>query len=132
MFLLNDKQVVSRFDKFSFWDSYGTVITIVATIFAIVALIVILYIIGDREEKRKNRLVDYDGQKVDSLSLVTVTLTSYQKITLKKGDTFFAPIPQRDNYEFAGWFYDSAFSKPYLNKRIKTDLVLYPKWIKSS
>ena len=58
--------------------------------------------------------------------------STFQFVQLIKGDVYIAPLCEKDGYDFAGWYYDTAFTKPYYNRPIKTDITLYQKWVKHS
>ena len=135
MFLFSDEggKIISRLEgKGSFWSQYGTLIIIAIVVLTLVSLFVILYLVGRHEENKKARTVIHNGEEVDSALLVRVTMIGHEVVTLFKDEVFIAPLVERDNYDFAGWFYDTAFTKPYYNRKVKSDIVLYPKWIKSS
>lgn len=125
--------IPSRFEtSMTFWDKYGTIITFALPIIAIIALFIILWVLGHREEQRKQNETELNGKIVDERQIITVTLVNYETISCLKGERFIAPLPERDGYDFAGWFYDASFTKPYINRKIRNDLLLYPRWIKSS
>lgn len=135
MFLFSDEsgKVISRIESNqTFWDKYGDIVIVSCTVLFLILLFTFMYFNGKRREAKKERMVERDGEEVDSAKLVYVTLIGHDEIELMKGELFIAPIVERENYDFAGWYYDTAFSKPYLNTKIRCDLTLYPKWIKSS
>ena len=51
--------------------------------------------------------------------------------TLTYGSTLAVPIPERDGFSFAGWYWDTACTIPLKpEQKIKKDCTLYAKWNK--
>ena len=126
-------EVVNRIlGKETFWEKNGGMIIFITIAVLAAVAIVFLGIFKIQKDNREERLVDFAGTQVDYERLVTITLTGHTAVTQLKGELFEAPLLAKDGYEFLGWFYDTAFTKPYYNRPIKSDLILYPKWRKQS
>ena len=82
--------------------------------------------------------------KLPSIEYGTVTFLNYDNsvyetviVEKRAGDTPIYPIPDRNGYTFAGWYYDSGFkqefymSQQHVYREQYEDVVLYPKWIKN-
>ena len=93
---------------------------------------IVYHLCKKAKERREERSIIFQGKKIDSLKLRTITLVDFDSVKVIKGDTFVASFPKKEGYSFGGWFYDSACTDPYKNAVIKKDMTLYPKWIKSS
>ena len=122
----------SHIPQKTFWEEWGVGIILSCVVVIVIAGAMIGMFFLDRFQQREKEFVDCNGQLVDKKKVCSITLISHESISWKKGALFIAPVPTRDGYSFEGWFYDSAFSKPYINKRVKNDLTLYPKWLKHS
>ena len=137
-FLAEDGKVVSSIsqkDLFAWsWDAWGWPIVFWAVMLLIFSVILFFKIRKKRRAARVARMTTIKGriEKVDSKLIRTVTLVGQETIELLKGETFLVTIPERKGYDFGGWFYDSACTEPYKTTAIKKDIVLYPKWTKSS
>ena len=56
--------------------------------------------------------------------------TVVESVKVKRGETVSEPTTTRDGYKFAGWFTDSALTKPYdFSTPVKSSLHLYAKWV---
>lgn len=119
-------------DSGSSWNDWYTVAIIVGVIFVIVALVFLANYFIVRRTIKLSRMIEFKGKRVDPESLVTVTMIGNTAETLTKGEIFVAPLIEKEGCEFAGWFLDTACTKPYFNRPIKTDITLYPKWVKHS
>lgn len=136
-FLAEDGKVVSSILKpkhwslEEIWDAFGWPIVFWLVFLSTISLILFFKI---RKKRRAMRMTTIKGrkEKVDSKQIRTVTLVGQETIELLKGETFLVTIPEREGYDFGGWFYDSACTEPYKTTAIKKDIVLYPKWTKSS
>lgn len=115
-----------------FWHNWGWLLFVGAVFLYVAIFLIVSHIIRARKSKIESRSVEFEGEIVDSAKLVWINLIGSSPVTLNKGDVFIAPLIEKEGYEFGGWFYDSARSKPYLNRRITKDLTLYPKWIQRS
>lgn len=85
-------------------------------------------------------LWDFDNNTVDKditlyanwLDAVTVTFggTTNPPVTVGKGTPVEEPEdPEREGYEFDGWFADAAYTKPWdFNTPINEDTTIYAKW----
>lgn len=136
MFLF-DKVISSRLpqnDSSAFWNSYGVFLLVLAVILVVSAFVFFPILHRKMKQKQKSRMVHLNGKEVDSAKIVTVALigSTFKFVQLVKGDVFVAPLQEKDGYEFAGWYYDTAFTKPYYNRTIKANIALYPKWVKHS
>ena len=136
MFLF-DKVISSRLpqsDSSAFWNSYGVFLLVFVVIWVVSAFVFVPILFRKVKQKRESRMIDLNGKKVDSAKIVTITLmgSTFKFVQQFKGDIFIAPLQEKDGYEFAGWYYDTAFTKPYHNRPIKADITLYPKWVKHS
>lgn len=132
-FILSSDQVKSSvFSKLSFWDRYGDLIIALSIIGLLVCFIIVGSVVALKKERKERRMIEIDGKRVDPELLVTVTMIGNTAETLTKGEIFTAPLIEKDGYDFSGWYYDTAFTKPYYNRPIKTDITLYPKWVKHS
>ena len=82
--------------------------------------------------------------KLPSIEYGTVTFLNYDNsvyetviVEKRAGDTPIYPIPERNGYTFAGWYYDSGFkqefymSQQHVYREQYEDVVLYSKWIKN-
>ena len=82
--------------------------------------------------------------KLPSIEYGTVTFLNYDNsvyetviVEKRAGDTPIYPIPERNGYTFAGWYYDSSFkqefymSQQHVYREQYEDVVLYSKWIKN-
>lgn len=82
--------------------------------------------------------------KLPSIEYGTVTFLNYDNsvyetviVEKRAGHTPIYPIPERNGYTFAGWYYDSGFkqefymSQQYVYREQYEDVVLYSKWIKN-
>lgn len=106
---------------------------VVLLVIALVAFLIVLFtIILPRLRKRQERKISIPNHYEPVLpeKIVSVTMIGQKNIQLVKGEFFSVPVPTRDGYDFAGWFYDSACTIPYKNIRIKKNIVLYPKWVR--
>ena len=115
-----------------FWAEWGVWVLVGSIIVAAILYLVISWTLRAHRERISARSVEFNGASIDSAKLIHITLIDGEMQTLMKGDLFIAPLIEKDGYEFGGWFYDSARSKPYLNRRLTKDLTLYPKWIQRS
>lgn len=119
-----------------FWEEYGPFVVGIALVVAVVLFVVTVLLWERYSEKRREKLskttTTYNGISVPICKTCTVTLVNYDTITLTKGSTYAPPLPEKTGYFFAGWFYDTAFTKPYQTTKISKDVVLYPKWTKES
>ena len=102
----------------SFWEKNRGWIILGIFILLVVAWIVIEMLVKRNRSKEK--------------TVCTVSMVGEKDVLVLKGDLFVAPLLHKDGYDFAGWYYDSAFTKPYYNRPIKSDITLYPKWVKHS
>ena len=118
------------FKEKTFWDEYGLAIIICSCVALVMSAVFILTHLHEKKKEKVSFLVMHDGNPVDASRLVTVSMLGYQESSVLKGDLFVAPIPKKKGYSFAGWFYDSAFTRPYFSKKLRRNIVLYPKWIK--
>ena len=83
-------------------------------------VVIILTVVVNIKPKKKDPSYIYFRDRDD---LTKVDLDNFDPIAL--------PYPKRDGYAFAGWFYDSACTVPYISKkRLKPNTVLYAKWAK--
>lgn len=115
-----------------FWDdNYDWLLAVIFLVLVAIAFSVGFCLLK-RSEKKQKRMTAIEGRsdQVDSLLIRRITLVGFSVVELKKGEQFIAPVPEKDGYSFCGWFYDSACTVPYLNKRITKDTTLYPKWVK--
>ena len=87
-----------------------------------------------RFDKRFSESIKIPGhdERVHPSLICTVHLYGNDDVLLKKGDTFVAPLVEKNGYDFCGWFYDTAFTEPYKTRCISKDITLYPKWTKES
>lgn len=138
-FLSEDGKVVSSISQKDVgytwnWNDWGWPIVFWAVLLLIFSVILFFKIRKKRRAARIARMTTIKGriEKVDSKLIRTVTLVGQETIELLKGETFLVTIPEREGYDFGGWFYDSACTEPYKTTAIKKDIVLYPKWTKSS
>ena len=82
--------------------------------------------------------------KLPSIEYGIVTFLNYDNsvyetviVEKRAGDTPIYPIPERNGYTFAGWYYDSSFkqefymSQQHVYREQYEDVVLYSKWIKN-
>lgn len=118
----------SHRQQYSFWDRHGGTIIFISIVVSIIVLIWLLCYVGVLRERKKNRMVLFGKDLVDSMKIKSITLSNYKTIEVLKGEVFIAPLVTREGYEFAGWFYDTACTKPYETIKIKKDITLYPKW----
>lgn len=119
-----------------FWEEYGSFVIGIALVVAVILFVVATLLWEQYSEKRKEKLskttTTYDGIAIATYKTCTISLVNYDTITLVKGSKYAAPFPEKQGYFFAGWFYDTAFTKPYQTTKISKDIVLYPKWTKES
>ncbi len=115
-----------------FWEEYAGFIVLFICLFIVAVGGIVYHLCKKAKERREERSIIFQGKKIDSLKLRTITLVDFDSVKVIKGDTFVAPFPKKEGYAFGGWFYDSACTDPYKNAVIKKDMTLYPKWIKSS
>lgn len=55
---------------------------------------------------------------------------SLGNLRIKRGELAELPTPERDGYIFAGWFTDSALTKPFdASTPIRSNMTLYAKWV---
>ena len=86
---------------------------------ALFVVIVLTIVVNIKPKKKEHQYIYF----CDRGELLKVDLDSFNPITL--------PYPKREGYAFAGWFYDSAYTVPYISKkRLKPNTVLYAKWAK--
>ena len=113
------KNGISKFERFllNLWE----ILPYLLLFIGIVAIIVIALVVKcKREPAPKEPKYIYFRDRGE---LIKVNLDSFDPITL--------PYPKREGYAFAGWFYDSACTVPYISKkRLKPNTVLYAKWAK--
>ncbi|MBO7739935.1 MAG: InlB B-repeat-containing protein, partial [Clostridia bacterium] len=101
---------------------------------AIVLTITLIFVVGKIRITRENRLTNIPGKEkpISCTRIRTVTLYNHSEAVLEKGESFVAPLLERNGYTFGGWFYDTAFTEPYKTTKITEDITLYPKWTKES
>ncbi len=131
--VFDDKMTFSDFFE-SYWWIFVIAIILVP-IFCVIFRTVYIDLnrkLVERKKSREESLVDFNGQKVSQKQLCTIRLEGEQTIVQLKGCVFFAPVVNREGHIFKGWFYDSACTRPYLNTKVKSDIVLYPLWIKGN
>ena len=52
-------------------------------------------------------------------------------ITVKKGEVAEIPVPEREGYDFAGWYSDIGCLVPFdVNAPVTQDVIIYAKWMK--
>ena len=132
LFILSLTRVASRALQQSFWEAYGQLILEIIIIALGVAACIVIFVYQFKKDRRDARMIEVNGKKVDPEVLVTVTMIGNTAETITKGEIFTAPLIEKEGYDFAGWYYDTAFTRPYYNRPIKTDITLYPKWVKHS
>jgi uncharacterized repeat protein (TIGR02543 family) len=80
--------------------------------------------------KQAKKTVTVGGKEVYPEKVITVTLATQSTVEIVKRDVFVAPFLSRDGYDFLGWYYDTACTVPYQNKKLTKSITLYPKWVK--
>ena len=61
--------------------------------------------------------------------MISIHLFGMEDICVQRGERIMLPIPEKDGFDFRGWFLDSACTVPYTStKPVKNELFLYPKW----
>ena len=83
------------------------------------------------EGMRTTAQTQADTKLKETNGTVTITLIdgdTSQEITVANGSIPAIADPQKENYEFKGWYTDKALSTPYEAGEIKDKLTLYAKW----
>lgn len=128
------EKVVSRFEQnqpmFTKSEIVGAVIF--WSVFLLIVVGIALAVIIPRRKRARMVKLDCFDNPVDSKKVLQITLYGHQEITVLKGDFFAAPLVAKEGYSFGGWFYDTACTVPYLNKKLTKNVILYPKWVKSN
>ena len=129
---VNSNRLHGDYSFGDFWDDYGILVIVVLVSLIAATILFLPDLIRKRKKRIENDSVPLPNyrEKVYRPLVRTVNLHGFDPVQIKKGDVFYAPVPEKDGYTFAGWFYDSACTVPYLNKKISKDVMLYPKWVK--
>jgi uncharacterized repeat protein (TIGR02543 family) len=72
------------------------------------------------------------NKKAKMIQVTVYTLGRRHEVySIHKNSTYNPEPPEREGYEFRGWFMDSACSVPWLSTyTVKKAMCLYPKWEK--
>lgn len=99
------------------------------TITIVIAFVFVFFVIGYSVFTAINNNKTYDAK---------ITLFYYEgkeePRILKKNETFALPVnPQRDGYNFVGWYYDNEYNDVFDTKKaINEDITIYAKWEKKT
>lgn len=117
-----------------FWEDWGGLVCFSVFVVVIVVVLIVAHIADKRKNTQSARLTTIPSKEdpVPRSRVRVVTLYGHCESSVEKGDVFAAPLIEREGYAFGGWFYDTACTEPYKNKRITKDITLYPKWTKES
>lgn len=131
MFYLLSKSAFSgftdRMNGVTAWDkAFDIIMTIIVIIFGIALVtFVCVGIIKRKAGIRSN------SENEPYCRLICVDRGSNTTVEVFRKRPVILPNPQREGYEFSGWYLDSAHTIPFdQRKKIKKDTVLYAKWSK--
>lgn len=114
------------------WDFWGVFLLLICIVFLVTVFVFVPALYRKMKSNQEKRMVELNGKMVDSKLLVTVTMIGYKSEILIKKELFIAPLIEKEGCDFVGWWYDSACTIPYVNGPVKSDIILYPKWVKHS
>lgn len=119
----------------SWWEENWWVSLIISFIIVGLSFFTVVWLIPYLRKRHKEKMsqripVTNSDRLIDPQKSVRLVMIGGDTLILAKGDVFSASVPEREGYDFGGWFIDSACTVPFQNGKIHKDIVLYPKWIR--